>query len=47
MRRLAAFFDDETNPYLSQPRAKYVNDWSDYDHLARRGEWARAGGEDE
>jgi ATP-dependent helicase/nuclease subunit B len=47
VRRLAQFFDDEANPYLSQPRAKFRNDWGDYDHLARRGEWARAGGDEE
>ncbi len=47
VRQLAAFFDDKANPYLSQPRAKFRNDWGDYDHLARRGEWARgAMGED-
>ena len=41
-------FDNEAEPYLSQPRAKYVNDYGDYDHLARRGEWASApGGSDE
>ncbi|SDM38565.1 double-strand break repair protein AddB [Maricaulis salignorans] len=41
-------FDRETEPYLSQPRAQYVNDYGDYDHLARRGEWASApGGGDE
>ncbi len=44
VRRLAAFFDNEQNPYRSQPRAKYRNDRGDYDHLARRGEWAEAGG---
>jgi ATP-dependent helicase/nuclease subunit B len=36
-------FDDEMMPYLSQPRAKYTNDYGQYDHLARRGEWAAAG----
>lgn len=45
--QLVAFFDDPANPYLSQPRAKYVNDYGDYDHLARRGEWAQAGGGEE
>tara|TARA_R110000868_G_scaffold6550_7_gene37056 strand:- start:10062 stop:13130 length:3069 start_codon:yes stop_codon:yes gene_type:complete len=37
-------FDRETEPYLSQPRAQYTNDYGDYDHLARRGEWASAPG---
>lgn len=40
--KLVALFDDEATPYPSQPRAKYVNDYSDFDHLARRGEWAMA-----
>lgn len=37
-----ARFDDETMPYESQTRAKYTNDYGDFDHLARRGEWASA-----
>lgn len=48
LREWITRFDNETEPYLSQPRAKYVNDYGDYDHLARRGEWASApGGSDE
>ncbi|MHA6287721.1 double-strand break repair protein AddB [Maricaulis sp. CAU 1757] len=39
-----ARFDDETTPYESQTRAKYVNQYGDFDHLARRGEWASAPG---
>jgi len=35
-------FDDERRTYPSQPRAKYTNQWGDYDHLARRKEWASA-----
>lgn len=31
-------------PYESQTRAKYTNDYGDFDHLARRGEWASAPG---
>nr|WP_238934404.1 double-strand break repair protein AddB [Maricaulis parjimensis] len=37
-----ARFDDETIPYESQVRAQYKNDYGDFDHLARRGEWASA-----
>ena len=37
-------FDSETMPYESQTRAKYTNDYGDFDHLARRGEWASAPG---
>lgn len=44
LRRWIEQFDNEAEPYLSQPRAKYVNDYGDYDHLARRGEWASAPG---
>ncbi len=44
---LIALFDDETTAYPSQPRAKYKNDYSDFDHLARRGEWALAAGDGE
>ncbi|MEQ8404513.1 MAG: double-strand break repair protein AddB [Oceanicaulis sp.] len=35
-------FDDERRTYPSQPRAKYTNQWGEYDHLARRKEWASA-----
>ena len=31
--------------YESQPRAQYTHDYGDYDHLARRDEWARLGAE--
>ncbi|XBQ17015.1 MAG: double-strand break repair protein AddB [Oceanicaulis sp.] len=37
-----AKFDDERRTYPSQPRAKYTNRWGDFDHLARRKEWASA-----
>ncbi|PWE18464.1 double-strand break repair protein AddB [Marinicauda salina] len=40
-----ATFDDPARSYPSQPRAKYTNTWGDYDHLARRKEWASAPGE--
>ena len=40
-------FADPANPYLSQPRAFMLSRFGDYDHLARRGEWAGArAGED-
>ena len=45
LTRWIARFDDETMPYESQIRVQYVNDYGDFDHLARRGEWASAGGE--
>jgi ATP-dependent helicase/nuclease subunit B len=37
-----ALFDDEATAYPSQPRAQYVDSYGDYDHLARRSEWASA-----
>ena len=37
-----AAFDDPKRTYPSQPRVKYSNTWGDYDHLARRKEWASA-----
>ena len=50
LRDWIARFDDAAEPYLSQPRRQYRNDYGDFDHLARRGEWAIApgneGGED-
>ncbi len=33
-------FNDEATPYLSQPRSEFVDQYADYDHLARRAEWA-------
>ncbi|WP_300529647.1 double-strand break repair protein AddB [Maricaulis sp.] len=42
LRKLIARFDDENEAYPSQPRAQYKDDYGDFDHLARRGEWAVA-----
>ena len=33
-------FDDPATPYLSQPRPQFVDQYADYDHLARRREWS-------
>jgi len=41
-----ASFDDPRRTYPSQPRVKYTNKWGDYDHLARRKEWASAPGDE-
>jgi len=38
-------YDDSATAYHSQPRAQYTHDYGDYDHLARRDEWARLGSE--
>ncbi|MEM8987253.1 MAG: hypothetical protein AAGC95_11070 [Pseudomonadota bacterium] len=43
---LIASYDDPKAPYLSQPRPQFQNAYGDYDHLARRKEWAAAAGEE-
>ncbi|MEP3888821.1 MAG: PD-(D/E)XK nuclease family protein [Hellea sp.] len=45
LTELIKTFDDPATPYHSQPRAQYTHDYGDYDHLARRDEWARLGSE--
>lgn len=46
LTKLIQRFDESSTPYESQVRSKYINSWSDFDDLARRGEWAGiAGGE--
>ena len=43
LRKLVTDFDKLETAYTSQPRAKYTHDYGEYDHLARRDEWARLG----
>jgi len=43
LRRLIAHFDTPDSKYYSQPRAQFENPYGDYDHLARRAEWATLG----
>ncbi len=38
-------FDNPNQSYPSQPRVKFTNQWGDYDHLARRKEWASTPGD--
>jgi ATP-dependent helicase/nuclease subunit B len=45
LKKWIAEFDDVETAYPSQPRAQYVNSYGDYDHLARRPEWASAPGD--
>lgn len=45
LRQWIARFDDAATPYPSQPRVQYVDEYGQYDHLARRSEWASAPGE--
>lgn len=46
LTKLIDRFDDPNTPYESQIRSKYTNSWSDFDDLARRGEWAGLEGGD-
>jgi len=46
IEKLVAYFDDPQAIYHSQPRIQFSNDYGDYDHLSRRAEWAKAGGDD-
>lgn len=39
---LVAHYDNPETVYLSQPRPEFMRDYADYDHLARRREWAAA-----
>ena len=36
-------YDNPRQPFLSRPRVKFLDDPGDYDHLARRQEWADLG----
>lgn len=42
LRDLIALYAKPDTAYLSQPRAQYVDDYGDYDLLARRKEWSSA-----
>ncbi len=46
LKRLIASYNDARQPYLSRPRVFSVHTVSDYDRLARRGEWTLAEGEE-
>ena len=39
LRNLISLYRDESHPYLSQPRPEFIDDYGDYDQLARRKEW--------
>ena len=43
LTELIAAYDNPATAYHSQPRAQYTHDYGDYDHLARRDEWACLG----
>jgi len=40
LEALITAFEDETTPYLAQPRPGWAAKYSDYGHLERLGEWA-------
>ncbi len=46
LTKLIDRYDDPVTPYESQVRSKYVHSFSDFDDLARRGEWAGMSGGD-
>jgi len=47
IEKLVDYFDDPGAIYHAQPRIQFSNEYGDYDHLSRRAEWAKAGGESE
>ena len=47
IEKLVAYFDEPDAIYHAQPRIQFSNDYGDYDHLSRRAEWAKAGGDPE
>ncbi len=47
VHKLITHYAEPDNPYLSAPRPKFENRYSDYGHLARIAEWRGSGEEDE
>lgn len=45
LRALLARYAQEEQPFLSKPRVQFVRPYAEYDHLARRKEWADAEGQ--
>jgi ATP-dependent helicase/nuclease subunit B len=46
LRGLLARYAEPDQPFLSKPRVQFVKPYTEYDHLARRKEWADAEGEE-
>ena len=46
LRALVALYDDEDTPYPSRPAPRHAPKYSDYEHLARVGEWGAADGDE-
>lgn len=45
LRGLLARYAEADQPFLSKPRVQFIKPYAEYDHLARRKEWADAEGE--
>lgn len=45
VRALVALYDDPETPYPARPAPRHAPKYSDYEHLARVGEWSAAGGD--
>ncbi len=43
LKKLVRAFDKYETTYVAQPRIQFMNDYGDFDDLARRGEWAQLG----
>lgn len=46
LRGLLARYAASEQPFLSKPRVQFIKPYADYDHLARRKEWADAEGDE-
>jgi ATP-dependent helicase/nuclease subunit B len=45
LQNLLARYGEPAQPFLSKPRVQFIKPYADYDHLARRKEWADAEGD--
>ena len=46
LRGLLARYADETQAFFSKPRVQFIKPYAEYDHLARRKEWADEKGDE-
>lgn len=47
LKQLFARYGDLAQAFYSKPRVQFANTWEDYDHFARRAEWADVAGDGE
>jgi ATP-dependent helicase/nuclease subunit B len=47
LKTLLARYDDPAQAYYSKPRVQFAKTYADYDHFARRAEWADVEGDEE